>query len=469
VVEQSLAERTAMIGADVQVPCLDGQTRRYVDLDYAASTPAMAGVWAAVEEFMPWCSSVHRGSGYKSQLATTAYEGARAAVAEFVGARDGTVVLVRNTTEAINVLATALPVGTRVLSTAAEHHANMLPWRRHDLTVLPVAGSAWELVERCEHALRVAQPRIDLVAVTGASNVTGEVWPLAELAAVAHHYGAGLFVDAAQLAPHRAIDMAATGIDYLALSGHKLYAPFGAGALVACGPALERGEPLLHGGGAIEVVTLDYVDWAHAPERYEAGSPNVVGAVALGAACRILGQLGMQRVEAHERGLSARLATGLARVPRLRRLALWDDPVVDRVGLATFELDGYRHPLLAAILSAEHAIGVRHGCFCAHPLLAHLLGVPEDDLRALRAEVRSGRRPAMPGAVRASFGLGTTAQDVDRLVDALAAIADSGPRWSYVRDGAHDEYRPAPDVRALPRTPRYEPAAASASARPLRS
>jgi hypothetical protein len=137
--------------------------------------------------------------------------------------------------------------------------------------------------------------------------------------------------------------------------------------------------------------------------------------------------------------------------------------------LTTFELEGYRHPLLAAILSAEHAIGVRHGCFCAHPLLAHLLGVPAGDLDDLRAELRSGGRPALPGAVRASFGLGTTAQDVDRLVDALAGIARSGPRWGYVRDGAHDEYRPAPDVRALPRTPSYEPAAASASARPLRS
>ena len=467
--QQSLAERTAMIGADVEVPCLDGRTRRYVDLDYAASTPAMAGVWAAVEEFMPWCSSVHRGSGYKSRLASAAYEGARGAVAEFVGARDGTVVLVRNTTEAINVLAAALPEGSRVLSTAAEHHANMLPWRRHDLTVLPVPDSAWELVERCEHALRVAQPRIDLVAVTGASNVTGEVWPLAELAAVAQHYGAELFVDAAQLAPHRAIDMAGTGIDYLALSGHKLYAPFGAGALVACGRALERGEPLLRGDGAIELVTLDDVVWADAPERYEAGSPNVVGAVALGAACRILGQLGMHQVQAHERGLSARLAAGLARVPGLRPLELWSDPTVDRVGLVTFELEDYHHPLLAAILSAEHAIGVRHGSFGAHPLLAHLLGVPANDLDALRAELRSGGRPAVPGAVRASVGLGTTARDVDCLVDALDAIARSGPRWGYVRDGAHDEYRPAPDVRALPRTPRYEPAAASASARPLRS
>ena len=467
--EQSLAERTAMIGADVEVPCVDGRTRRYVNLDYAASTPAMAGVWAAVEEFMPWYSSVHRGSGYKSRLATVAYEGARGAVAEFVGARDGTVVLVRNTTEAVNVLATALPAGIRVLSTAVEHHANMLPWRRHDICVLPVPGSASELVERCEHALRVAWPRIDLVAVTGASNVTGEVWPLRELAAVAHHYGAELFVDAAQLAPHRAVDMAATGIDYLALSGHKLYAPFGTGALVACGRALEGGEPLLRGGGAIELVTLDDVVWADAPERYEAGSPNVVGAVALGAACRTLGQLGMERVAAHERALSARLTAGLARVPGLRPLALWDDPAVDRVGLASFELEGYRHPLLAAILSAEHAIGVRHGCFCAHPLMTHLLGVADEELERLRAEVRAGARVQLPGAVRASFGLGTTAEDVDRLVDALAEIAHSGPRWGYVHDGAHDEYRPAPDVRALPRNARYEPAAASASARPLRS
>jgi selenocysteine lyase/cysteine desulfurase len=458
-----------MIGADVEVPCLDGRARRYVNLDYAASTPAMAGVWAAVEEFMPWYSSVHRGSGYKSRLATVAYEGARGAVAEFVGARDGTVVLVRNTTEAVNVLAAALPADTRVLSTAVEHHANMLPWRRHDVSVLPVPGGAWELVERCEHALRVGWPRMDLVAVTGASNVTGEVWPLRELAAVAHHYGAELFVDAAQLAPHRAIDMAATGIDYLALSGHKLYAPFGTGALVACGRVLERGEPLLRGGGAIELVTLDDVVWADAPERYEAGSPNVVGAVALGAACRILGQLGMDRVAAHERALSARLAAGLARVPGLRSLALWDDPSVDRVGLASFELDGYRHPLLAAILSAEHAIGVRHGCFCAHPLMTHLLGVADAELERLRAEVRAGAPVQLPGAVRASFGLGTTAEDVARLVDALAEIARSGPRWGYVHDGAHDEYRPAPDVRALPRTPRYEPAAASASARPLRS
>ena len=275
--------------------------------------------------------------------------------------------------------------------------------------MLPAPANGAELVERCEHALRVARSRIDLVAVTGASSVTGEVWPLAELAAVAHHYGAKLFVDATRLASHRAIDMAETGIDYLALSGDMLYAPFGSAALVACGRALAHHEP---------------------------GSRNVVGAVALGAACRTLGEVGMDHVAAHERGLLARLAAGLANVPGLQSTALSNDPSVDRIGLATFDLEGYRHTLLAAILGAEHAIGV---------------GLTTS------------------GAVRVSFGVATTAHDVGRLVDALAAIARCGPRWAYVHDRAHDEYHPAPDVRALPRSPRYEPAAASASARPLRS
>jgi selenocysteine lyase/cysteine desulfurase len=156
------------------------------------------------------------------------------------------------------------------------------------------------------------------VAVTGASNVTGEVWPLRELAALAHASGAELFVDAAQLAPHRAIDMDATGIDHLALSGHKLYAPFGAGALVSRAPL--TGRPLLEGGGAIKLVTLDDVIWADAPERFEAGSPNVIGAVALAAACDALD---MEAVEASERELSAHLHAQLATIPGLTTLALW--------------------------------------------------------------------------------------------------------------------------------------------------
>jgi selenocysteine lyase/cysteine desulfurase len=433
----------SVLGADTEVPCADGRSRRYVNLDYAASTPALDEVWDAVEAFMPWYSSVHRGSGLKSQVATEAFEGTRDVVAEFAGARPGdAVIFVRNTTEAINVLAHALPASTRVLSSPVEHHANMLPWRRHELALLPFADSPDELCAATEHALRTARPRIDLVAVTGASNVTGEVWPLARLAAIAHRHGALLFVDAAQLAPHRAIDMAASGIDFLALSGHKLYAPFGAGALIGDASRLGAGPPLLQGGGAVELVTLDEVVWAGAPERHEAGSPNVVGVVALGAACRKLRALGMDAVAAHERVLAQRLRNGLASVPGLATLALWGGSDVDRVGVASFNLDGYRHPLLAAVLSAEHAIGVRHGCFCAHPLITRLLNVTDAELRHLRGELRAGRRPALPGAVRASLGLGTTVEDVDALLEALGEIAESGPRERYLHVPELDEYRP---------------------------
>ena len=298
-----------------------------------------------------------------------------------------------------------------------------------------------ELCAAAERALAAARPRIDLVAVTGASNVTGEVWPVARLAEIAHRHGARLFVDAAQLAPHRPIDMARSGIDLLALAGHKLYAPFGAGALIGDASALGDGTPLLQGGGAIELVTLGDVIWAGAPERHEAGSPNVVGVVALGAACGKLLALGMDAVAEHERALAARLRNGLAGVPGLQQLVLWEGADVDRVAVATFNLAGYRHPLLASILSAEHAIGVRHGCFCAHPLMTRLLGTPAADVRRYARELSTGRRPSLPGAVRASLGLGTTAADVDSLIGALHELAAHGPRGSYRYEPALDEYR----------------------------
>jgi selenocysteine lyase/cysteine desulfurase len=341
------------------------------------------------------------------------------------------------------VLAAALPEGARVLSSPAEHHANMLPWRRHDVRLLPFARSAEEQLHVCERMLREARPRIDLVAVTGASNVTGEIWPVAQLAELAHRHGAELFVDAAQLAPHRPIDMARSGIDHLAFSGHKLYAPFGAGALVAGTGRLAARSPLLRGGGAVKLVTLDDVIWADPPERHEAGSPDVVGVVALAAACRRLWEIGMDTVATHERALAARLRNGLHAVSGLRTLRLWRASATDRVGVATFTLDGYPHPLLAAILSAEHAIGVRHGCFCAHPLITRLLGVSDADLARLRAELQAGRRPPLPGAVRASVGLGTTPGDIELLIGALHELGDSGPRWRYRHIPEHDEYEPA--------------------------
>jgi selenocysteine lyase/cysteine desulfurase len=289
----------------------------------------------------------------------------------------------------------------------------MLPWRHHDVTLTPFPTSPGHLLEAVEHALRTT--RIDLIAVTGASNVTGEVWPLRELATLAHAHGAQLFVDAAQLAPHRAIDMKRTGIDHLALSGHKLYAPFGAGALISTVPL--HGDPLLEGGGAIKLVTTDDVIWIDGPERYEAGSPNVIGAIALAAACSALD---MAEVERDERVLAKRLHDGLKTIEGLTTYELWPGHE-DRVGVASFNLAGYRHCELAERLSDEFAIGVRHGCFCAHPLLTHLLQVSDQEAQNLRDELRNGNDPELPGAVRASLGVGSTADEIDQLLAALIA------------------------------------------------
>ena len=402
-----------LLGSDVEVPCSDGTQRRYINLDYAASTPVMAAVWDAVEAFVPFYSSVHRGTGAKSRISTEAYERARDAVRRFVGAPNGTAVLVRNTTEAINVLAKALPPGATVLSTPVEHHANMLPWRDHDLRLLPFPDTPAQLLEDLERELKTT--RTHMVAVTGASNVTGEVWPLVAIADLAHRHGAQLFVDAAQLAPHREIDMDAIGIDHLALSGHKLYAPFGTGALVSRTPI--TGDPLLKGGGAVKLVTVEDVLWIDGPERYEAGSPNVIGAVALAAACE---NLDMEQVEAKEWAMSARLHHGLGTIDGLTPLALWPG-YPDRVGVATFTLKGWTDRALAQTLSDEYAIGVRHGCFCAHPLITRLLKISDEESERLRRELKAGREPELPGAVRASIGLGTTIGDIDQLVAALNA------------------------------------------------
>lgn len=447
------SELVRLVGEEVEVPLVTGGARRYVNFDYAASAPALRTVHDAVEELLGWYSSVHRGAGFKSRVATTAYEGARESIRRFVNARDDdAVVITRNTTDSINLLAGTLPAGTHVVCFAGEHHANLLPWKRIGVRYLPVPESPAEMLETLEATLRDLPTCTDphLVAVTGASNVTGEIWPIAEVARIAHANGARLLVDAAQLAPHAPIDMQGDGIDYLALSGHKLYAPYGAGALVGERDWLGSGDPFLRGGGAVKLVTVDETLWADLPDRQEAGSPNVVGAVALGVACETLASVGMARVASEERALLAYARERLGTVPGFRRYRIWaaGHP---RVGLMTFSLGSVPYDLLAAVLSAEHGIGIRHGCFCAHPLMMRLLKVDDAEARRLVEEARAGHHQRLPGAARMSLGLGSTRADVDALADALRAIASDGPEWTYAVNPNTDEYEPDPDPRPLPR------------------
>lgn len=451
--ESNSAAWPRLVGDDLEVPLVSGDRVRYVNLDYAASTPALTTVKDAVDALLPWYSSVHRGAGFKSGLATDAYEGARSAVRSFIGARaDDAILFTRNTTDAMNLLASALPAGTSVIAFRTEHHANLLPWQRHRASLLPVPSSAEHALSLLEDALLSAPAGPRLVAVTGASNATGELWPYREIVELAHAHGARVVLDGAQLVPHRQVDIAGLGIDYLAFSGHKIYAPFGAGVLVGRPDWLRSGQPFLVGGGAVRYVTVDDVLWADLPDRQEAGSPNVLGAVALGVACDTLQTLGMDRVAAHEAGLLRRLRMGLADIRGVRQYSLWS-PDSPRIGVATFTVAGLEYAEVAAALSAEHGIGVRHGCFCAHPLMTRLLGIGDAESDEIRAGLRAGRDTAVPGAVRASMGLGTTEADVDRMLDAVESVARGGLRWTYVSSPDGTDCWPDPDPRPRPELP----------------
>ncbi|HTU38223.1 MAG TPA: aminotransferase class V-fold PLP-dependent enzyme [Acidimicrobiales bacterium] len=451
---ETAAALAPLVGAHVPVPCLDGTERPYRDLDCAASTPALVPVAEQVASFLPWYSSVHRGAGYKSRRATEAYEGARATVHRFAGRPaegDDVVVLVRNTTEAINHLAYRLRLGPDdvVVTTVVEHHANLLPWAR-------VASLRWvecapEGTFGTDDVVRVLDdgPHPALLALTGASNVTGWIPPVEAICAAAHERGVPVVLDAAQLAPHRPLP---AGPDYMAFSGHKLYAPFGAGALIGPRRTFETGDPFLAGGGAVDLVDLDEVIWTEPPEREEAGSPNVVGAVAFAAAMDELERIGWDAIRAHEAVLAEQLLGGLRAIdgisvlgPRASAAAAGSDS--DGLAVATFIVEGVHHALVAARLSAEFGIGVRHGCFCAHPYLLRLLGVSHEGVEQARAAVRRGERGSIPGAVRASCGLGTTAEDVDALLDALRVVAHGDPApVRYVQDSLTGDFWPDGDA-----------------------
>jgi cysteine desulfurase / selenocysteine lyase len=437
-------------GANTEVPLLDGSARRYVNLDNAASTPPLAAVRDAVHRFADWYSSVHRGSGFKSQLSTHVLESARQAVADFVGADPNrhVVVFTKHTTDAINKMARDLaPTQPIVFSTIMEHHANMLPWRVYASRVQFIAvneDGCLEL-EDLERQLRSAptnRPRI--VAIAGAYNISGYTPPIHDVARLAHRYGAQVFVDGAQLVPHREVCMRGTGdddaIDFLVFSGHKLYAPYGAGALIAPRESFSDTPDQL-GGGIVDFVSLDRVVWAGIPEREEAGSPNVPGVVALAAAIKRLQELGMDKIAAHEHALTEYALEEFATCTGVDVLGVRD--ASQRVGVLAFRVDGLPDNLVAAALSYEWGIGVRSGCFCAHPGMQHLLHVSSDEAREVQAQIIANVRTHVPGAVRVSIGIHNSPQDLAYFFEALRSIVARRFSPSYDLDVATGEYVPS--------------------------
>ncbi|EST34756.1 hypothetical protein N566_18165 [Streptomycetaceae bacterium MP113-05] len=411
-----------VLGDDVLVPVAGGTEVPYAALDQAASAPALRRVWNDVAGYLPYYGSVHRGSGHLSQLSTDLYERSRATVAEFLGCRDDDrVVFTRGTTDSLNLLAALLPDDSRVFVFESEHHAALLPWRRHETTLLDTPRSPQQAVSVLEAALHGGADGPKLVCLAGASNVTGEIWPVRELTRVAHRHGARVVLDAAQYAPHHPVDVAGLDVDWVALSGHKLHAPFGAGVLAGRADWFDASEPYLAGGGASRRVSRDAdgaldVEWHTGTARHEAGSPNVVGAYALASACRALAEAGFEGLVRRERALLKVLLDGLAEVPEVRVLSLFGG-AAERVGVVSFTVDGWEGTVFADALSAEYGIGVRSGLFCAHPLLRNLLGRERDE----GGECGSPPEGALD-AVRVSFGAGTPDEHVERFVHAVRTL-----------------------------------------------
>lgn len=446
---QSLRQR--IIGIDRKVPLLSGERVSYVNLDNAASTPVLRDVKAALDEFLPYYSSVHRGTGFKSRLSTVAYDRAHEIVGGFFGVDldSHAVIFGKNTTEAINKLAYRLPLDDDavVVTTQMEHHSNDLPWR-HRAEVIHVAVTPEGRLDEVDFDRVLAEygDRIALVTVAGASNVTGYVQPIHDLARKAHAVGARILVDAAQLAPHRPINMspaADEALDFLAISAHKMYAPFGTGALIGPKDVFLERPPEYRGGGTVDIVTLDEVTWAGLPDRDEAGSPNVVGGVALAAALRALDEVGMPAIAEHEDELLTYAMERLKEVPGLRIYGVTEaEGGPDKVGVIPFNIEGLSHFYVASVLGYEAGIGVRSGCFCAHPYVVHLLDLPAEEAAGWRERVRAGDKSDMPGMVRVSFGCYNDRADVDRLVEALCRVALGEVTGSYQVDRATGEYLP---------------------------
>lgn len=444
--------RERIVGINVKVPLLNGTEVTYVNLDNAASTPSLTDVFEAIQEFLPFYSSVHRGTGFKSRLSTVAYDQAHDIIARFVGANPetNTVIFGKNTTEAINKLSYRFPFRSDsiVLVSTMEHHSNDLPWRHRARVVhIKVTPEGRLDEEDFDNKLKQYAGKIDLVAITGASNVTGFIQPIHRLARKAHEAGAKILVDAAQLAPHRKVDMKPDDdpehIDFLALSAHKMYAPFGTGALIGPKDIFLQNGPEYRGGGTIDLVTLEDVKWTGLPERDEAGSPNVIGAIAMSVAAKVLMEVGMDNIAKHEEDLIKYTLTRLKEIPGIQIYGETNpEKASEKVGVIPFNLEGVSHFLVASVLGYEGGIGVRNGCFCAHPYVIHLLGLSSDEIKSWQEQFLKGDKREMPGLVRASFGCYNNYEDIDRFIDMLKIISENKYEGKYCQDVRTGEFVP---------------------------
>ena len=372
-------------------------------LDNGATSFSPEVVIEAMNEFEHrYRANVGRGVHRLTRIASQRYWHAHEKVASLVGAREGLTVFLKNTTEAITMVALGLPwtAGDHVVTTILEHHSNLLPWRnlKKKGVDLSVAGIRADYSLDPEAIGRAITPKTRLVAVTHASNVLGVVTPVREIAKICHDHDVLLLVDGAQSVPHMPVDLSTLGCDFFAFSGHKMFGPTGTGVLWMKDDSL---EPFMVGGGMVETVTESSYTTAEGYQKYEAGTPNIGGGIGLGAASDYLAGIGMENVRDHEERLTARLVAGLKALPGVHVFAA--EPPVPRIGVVSFTVDGF-HPHEVAQQADEAAdILLRSGHHCCQPLMTSL-GLPD-------------------GTVRASLALYNTEEEIDLLVATVAEMA----------------------------------------------
>ena len=427
--------RDLILGVNKKVPLISGKSVTAINFDNAATTPPFKSVIKDIIDFAPWYSSIHRGEGFKSQLTTGLYEDSRIIVRKFVHSdSNNTVIYVKNSTEAFNKLSNLLYEPHKknvILTTDMEHHSNDLPWRdKFIVDYISIDTEGRLSLEDLEAKLNKYNNYIKLVTITGASNITGYKNPIYDIAKLVHKFGSKLLVDGAQLIPHAPFLMNSENseynIDFLIFSAHKMYAPFGIGVLIGPKNILDNCEPDLVGGGTVDIVTHDFIKWNESPQRHEAGSPNVIGSIALVSAIKVLNKIGMNNVEAIEKKLTTYAIAQLRNIPNLK-IYCDTSREVDRVSIIPFNIDGIHHSTVAKILSYEWGISVRSGCFCAQPYLVKLLNISSEFVHDRIANPDLYR----PGMVRISFGLYNSFQEIDILAYALSKI--SLKREYYIR------------------------------------
>ena len=416
--------RKLFVGLDKKVN-INGKGRIVpINFDNAATTPPFKRVVKRVLETTEYYGSIARGDGQKSQYCSDLYEECRRYILKYFNAPEEiyTAIFVGNTTDGLNKLSNILINNKEdiVITTRMEHHSNDLPWRNKcDLKYVEVNEDGRININEIKELIERYKEKVKYITITGASNVTGYINDIRKISGLIHKYGGKIIVDGAQLVPHKKIYMykkdSLENIDFLVFSGHKIYAPFGSGAIIGLRKDFNNNLPDTKGGGTVEYVIDNNQLWLNTPEKNEAGTPNLFGAVAIMEAMKEIENIGFERIEKNEKELLQYLINGLKELNRVKLYAD-NDCIDDRLGILVFTIDGMKYYEVGEKLSEIKAIGVRQGGFCSHPYTRRVLGIPNNQLQEYI------NKNGIPGLVRVSLGIYNSKKEANIFLETVELL-----------------------------------------------